>query len=380
MLNIVFIISVTQNKSMKNLNHFQRVYFLSRQTRLTVISLKTSDFSASADPNTTIIRAFLPGKMGLLFASILWFFTEGRHGVDIVLTEPTIIGVAGFLGKFIGRCKWVVDVWDIPIRYNSATGFITRIRCYLTRRLMAFIYRWADLFLVSILPDYQLKKFSLSPEKLFLLPNAIWPDETSIPSEPDGNRFSLLCMRSVYTPEMGLDTLTSAYCLSKKQIPDMTLSIIGHIPPEIQPQVNELAGDPNVYFHDHVPHDELRRMIRASSVCVIPFKDVPDLAQTYPIKILEYFSLGKPVIASRIAGMSRLIDNKKNGLLFDPGNPSDLAEKIIVLYRQRKFCDLLAGNASTLDERFDCRRKAQLILRRLERLVPKDPKSTHFDG
>ena len=42
-------------------------------------------------------------------------------------------------------------------------------------------------------------------------------------------------------------------------------------------------------------------------------------------------ALAKPVIASRIGGVSELIADNKNGLLFEPGNKYELALKICLL-------------------------------------------------
>ena len=37
---------------------------------------------------------------------------------------------------------------------------------------------------------------------------------------------------------------------------------------------------------------------------------------------------GKPVICSRIGGLPEIVDDGVTGLLFEPGNAEDLAEKI----------------------------------------------------
>ncbi len=47
-----------------------------------------------------------------------------------------------------------------------------------------------------------------------------------------------------------------------------------------------------------------------------------------PMTIIEAFACGKPVIASRLGAMEEMIEDGKTGLLFEPGNPNDLSEKI----------------------------------------------------
>jgi glycosyltransferase involved in cell wall biosynthesis len=50
------------------------------------------------------------------------------------------------------------------------------------------------------------------------------------------------------------------------------------------------------------------------------------------LTILEAFSFGKPVIASNLGGIPELVENGENGLLFEPDNAKDLAEKINSLF------------------------------------------------
>lgn len=50
--------------------------------------------------------------------------------------------------------------------------------------------------------------------------------------------------------------------------------------------------------------------------------------ENFPRTIVEAFAAGLPVIASRIGAMAELVENGVTGLLFEPGDPRDLAEKV----------------------------------------------------
>jgi glycosyltransferase involved in cell wall biosynthesis len=52
----------------------------------------------------------------------------------------------------------------------------------------------------------------------------------------------------------------------------------------------------------------------------------------FPRTIVEAFACGLPVIASRLGSMAELIEDHKTGLLFDPGNSEDLAQKLAWAY------------------------------------------------
>ena len=69
---------------------------------------------------------------------------------------------------------------------------------------------------------------------------------------------------------------------------------------------------------------ELPKHYRAADIFL-----VPTIAQdALSITSVEAMAAGKPVIASRIGGLPYTVTDGLTGLLFEPGNPFDLAEKI----------------------------------------------------
>ena len=55
---------------------------------------------------------------------------------------------------------------------------------------------------------------------------------------------------------------------------------------------------------------------------------IPSISEGTPLVLVEYFALGKPVIASDISGNRELIEDKRNGFLFKTGDVNDLVKKI----------------------------------------------------
>ena len=48
--------------------------------------------------------------------------------------------------------------------------------------------------------------------------------------------------------------------------------------------------------------------------------------------------MGRPVIGSRLGGIPELIEEECTGLLFEPGNAAELAEKIRFLLERPELC------------------------------------------
>lgn len=83
--------------------------------------------------------------------------------------------------------------------------------------------------------------------------------------------------------------------LAKKR-PDLDIILAG----PIRIDVSELEKYENVSLLGKVSHDEVKEVILKSDVCIIPFILNDLIMNTNPVKVYEYFSMGKAVVASEI--------------------------------------------------------------------------------
>lgn len=74
--------------------------------------------------------------------------------------------------------------------------------------------------------------------------------------------------------------------------------------------------------------------------------------ETFGLVLAEAALYGKPVIASRLGAMAEIVDDGVTGLLFEPGNAEDLAEKIRYLWDRPELCRKMgqAGREKALRE------------------------------
>lgn len=80
-------------------------------------------------------------------------------------------------------------------------------------------------------------------------------------------------------------------------IPDAVVVIAGPvISPHVRKDVERLSQLSNVRFLGMKPHAELPAYIRASCVCMIPFKKNPLIERFSPNKMYEYLAAGRPVV------------------------------------------------------------------------------------
>ncbi|MEN9919761.1 MAG: hypothetical protein RL662_2197 [Bacteroidota bacterium] len=106
------------------------------------------------------------------------------------------------------------------------------------------------------------------------------------------------------SPEKGIDTLLEAmtnlpqYSLKVAGRGDMTFSEIPR----------------NVEFVGFKTRDQLQELIRHAAYVVVP----SEWYETFGLSCAEGLSLGTPVIASAIGGLTEIIESGKNGFLFTP--------------------------------------------------------------
>jgi GT2 family glycosyltransferase/glycosyltransferase involved in cell wall biosynthesis len=80
-----------------------------------------------------------------------------------------------------------------------------------------------------------------------------------------------------------------------REHPDWDVVLIGST---TGADVARLAALPNVRLLGELPYDELPSHLHGFDVCLIPFHIIPLTEHTNPVKVYEYLSAGKPVVAT----------------------------------------------------------------------------------
>jgi O-antigen biosynthesis protein len=99
------------------------------------------------------------------------------------------------------------------------------------------------------------------------------------------------------------DTDLLEYLASKR--PQFTFVLIGHT---FGSDIRKLQEFDNVSFLGERPYSELPKYLHDFDVCLIPFKLIPLIDSTHPVKIYEYFAAGKPVVATNMIELFPMSD------------------------------------------------------------------------
>lgn len=97
-----------------------------------------------------------------------------------------------------------------------------------------------------------------------------------------------------------------------------------------------------------IPLEDGHEKMRRAAVVVIPL--LPAERSTGQVVLFEAMALGKPVVATRVAGTMDYVRDGENGLLVDPGDAHALADAVNRLLHDSRLRDRLAAAAVA-----DCR-------------------------
>jgi glycosyltransferase involved in cell wall biosynthesis len=132
------------------------------------------------------------------------------------------------------------------------------------------------------------------------------------------------------SPEKDVPTLIEA----ARRLGDLQFKFAGdyHRLPEVikqKPDNCEFLGQLNA--EDVVQFYHNARMVVFATRCY----------EGFPTVLLEAMSHGLPVICSRIGGLPEIVDDGITGLLYEPGNADELADRIRTLWQNPALCQKL---------------------------------------
>ena len=157
-----------------------------------------------------------------------------------------------------------------------------------------------------------------------------------------------------------LETLVHA-AARLREYPDLQVVFVGEgIKKAGLIDLAHTLGLDNVRFLPYQPVEKLKESFAAADVFVVSLK-VGMAGYIVPSKLYGILAAGRPYVAavedaSEVTGITRKHDC---GLLASPGDPGDLAEKILVLYRDRARVRQLGANARAAALEFDRPRQIQ---------------------
>jgi glycosyltransferase involved in cell wall biosynthesis len=86
--------------------------------------------------------------------------------------------------------------------------------------------------------------------------------------------------------------------------------------------------------------------LKASDLLLMPYPNNEFFANhVSPLKLFEYLSARRPIIASRLPAIMEVLRDGENAVLAEPGNPASLARTMERVMRDATLAEALAARA-----------------------------------
>jgi glycosyltransferase involved in cell wall biosynthesis len=307
-----------------------------------------------------------------------------RYDAVIVCTMPDAVVVCAIMPKILGS-KVVLDVHDtMPELYRDkfggARGTVGANLLMLGERISSWC---ADRVLaVHDLHRDRLRDAGVALHKIRVVTNSPDPRIFSLRrnEKSTSQDFTLVCHGTV-TARLGLDLLISAVDSLRIEIPHLRLRVIGQGDElaSTRALVDRLALNDRISFINLVPVEDLPALLVTADVGVVPYRPSSATHLMLPVKLLDYATLGIPVISARLRTVEHYFGDDAVEM-FEPGNVADLARAISRLYHDPTLRRRLADGADAALRLLNWERQRSAYLRSIDSLFEDQQFVTDISG
>jgi glycosyltransferase involved in cell wall biosynthesis len=312
------------------------------------------------------------------FMAVSAFVLSRKHfskSYDVIHVHsvPDFLVFAALLAKASGA-KVILDIHDIlPEFFASKFG-----ACEQSLKFKALLLaervsvRFSDHVIIANDLWYErLIKRSANPDRCTAMVN--YPDcEIFHPRERPKlrNEKFRITYPGTLNVHQGLDVAIHAVAKIKDEMPDLEFHIYGEGPAKtaLIDLSAHLGLSDIVIFHEFISCDRIAEVMALSDLAVVPKRASSAFGnEAMSTKIMEFMSLGVPVIVSRTKVDSYYHDDSRVRF-FESDNSLDLANAITILRRNKELRQSLVANASAYARNNNWQKKKLLYLQLVEDL------------
>jgi glycosyltransferase involved in cell wall biosynthesis len=254
--------------------------------------------------------------------------------------RPQVIFASGFsIWTVLSVLLKPFKRWKIVIAYDGSSPTIDYINSPFRLRIRRLISGFSDAFITNSHAGkhYLIDTLGIEAKKVFRRPYQIADVSVLLGNLNLSQSDNILTQslksnsgtRFLYVGQVrhrkGIHLLLKACVLLKKQGLDFSLWIVGDGSQrsELEAFCQSEGLTDCVQWFGYQRYNDLGIFFKDAHVFVLP-----SLEDTWGMVVLEAMAFAKPVLCSRWAGASEMIKPEKNGFIFDPYEPKELADKM----------------------------------------------------
>lgn len=182
----------------------------------------------------------------------------------------------------------------------------------------------------------------------------------------DGKKNILFLSRLEF--RKGLNYLLNAFLLVKRQMPDVRLIVAGsgtRLRRRYERWVRKTGLENDVVFTGFVPEEDKARYYKTADIFSVPATG----RESQGLILLEAMAMGKPVVATSIAGYASVITHGEDGLLVPPCNYHELSKALLTLLKDEKLRQQMGANGRTNAQDYDWKVVSRKLLDFYQRTI-----------
>ncbi len=219
-----------------------------------------------------------------------------------------------------------------------------------------FLLRFVDkcLAVSEITKEYLMKNSLINKEKIHVLQNFVSPGNLGVKSIVDSETIILnkhdfkVGFAGRIVPLKDWRTFIESYSFLSEKLRNNISYYIAGGGYEQKLLQKYLDSNPNLKVYFLGPLENMESFYKSMDLFVSC-----SLQESFGLSIVEAQMLGVPVISSAIEGISSVVSDGVNGLLFTPQDPDNLATKIEKVYADKELQMRLAKNGKESASQFD---------------------------
>ena len=270
--------------------------------------------------------------------------------VDWVFEYAATLQCLGWIFQRNG-IPWILQV-EALLFYEAKAERKALILDGIAKRLELWSYRQCDVIacVSATLKEILVEEIGINPDKIVLLPNGVdtqFLKPQLYQPERAFSNFTIGFVGSLYS-WAGLGLLLEVMAELKTTGYQLSLIIVGdgEMKSAWSEQADTLGLTQQVKFIGRLPWQEVPQYIAG---CDLGYSgQLPlQMGKMYlsPMKLYEYMSMGKPVIASAFEDAKKLVSEGETGFLFQPGDKQSLKQALIKAVKAQDRLPLMGNQA-----------------------------------
>lgn len=285
----------------------------------------------------------------IVYSAILFFLLP----IYIIIRKPNFVvmdpemylisSIPTILVSRLLRTKFVLDIKSKPVEVRGLRGrlfeFGFNVSIVVAKQLFQGMTVITSMMKSEICNKFQVDQHNVGvwtsgvPVDIFN-PRISFGESRKLRKEYGLTEKFIVFYHGVFSATRGLVETLDALSIVNQKYPQVVCFLLGTGPAvsELEKQIQQKGLQNNVVIHKPVSYEEVPKFIGLSDVCIVPLPNNSYWNFQSPMKLLEYLSMEKVVLATDIPAHRVVMSNEKCCIYLRSVDPVEIAKSIEYAY------------------------------------------------